>query len=70
MKKNHGGGKARTHFEQVPLEIVKKIATGPPKAGQAGSRDVTIEPPSKKASGMRAGSLALDGTPPSTGWPR
>jgi hypothetical protein len=72
MKTSPGRRKARTHFEQVPVEIVKKIAARPSKRQKAGSRNVTIEPAWKKTEpySMQAGSLAPDVTPPSTGWLR
>jgi hypothetical protein len=48
-KSNDATRKSRTHFQQVPIEVVKKIAE------QDGSRDkkagtarVSAEPPSRK----------------------
>jgi hypothetical protein len=46
-KTNSGVKEARTHFEQVPLEVVKEIAViddGAEKA--AGTEGGTLEPPS------------------------
>jgi hypothetical protein len=41
--------KARTYFEQIPLEIVKKIAvTTIAKKQKTGTGEVTREPPSRK----------------------
>ena len=38
----------KTHFEQVPLEIVKKIAEEEIPDDEANGADVTVEPPAKK----------------------
>ncbi len=38
----------RTHFEQVPLEIVKKIAEEIIPDDEASEFDGTVEPPAKK----------------------
>ena len=38
----------RTHFEQVPLEIVKKIAEHDIPDDEASEIDGTAEPPAKK----------------------
>jgi hypothetical protein len=39
--------KPKTHFEQVPLEIVKKIAEEEIPDGEAAGDDVIVEPPGK-----------------------
>ncbi|HVA01276.1 MAG TPA: hypothetical protein VMV34_06425 [Terriglobia bacterium] len=41
-------GKPKTHFEQVPLEIVKKIAEEDILDDEANGADVIVEPPEKK----------------------
>jgi hypothetical protein len=71
MKTSNGRRKARTHFEQVPVEVVKKIAGRPSKTRKTGSRDVTIEP-SKKTEpySMEAASFAPDVKTALTGWLR
>ena len=38
----------KTHFEQVPLEIVKKIAKEDILDDEANGADVTVEPPEKE----------------------
>jgi hypothetical protein len=38
----------KTHFEQVPLEIVKKNAEEDNPDDEANGTDVTLEPPAKK----------------------
>ena len=40
--------KPKTHFEQVPLEIVKKIVEEEDPDNQSNGADVTIELPAKK----------------------
>jgi hypothetical protein len=40
----------KTHFEQVPLEIVKKIAEEDISDDAASGADVAAEPPAKKRS--------------------
>jgi hypothetical protein len=40
--------KTQTHFEQVPLEIVKKIAEEDISDDAADGDDVTVEPPDDK----------------------
>jgi hypothetical protein len=37
-----------THFEQVPLKVVKKVATEYIPENDADRTDVTSEPPAKK----------------------
>jgi len=41
---------ARTHFQQIPVEVVKKIAVvdGPKKKKAAVIRNVVVEPPARK----------------------
>jgi hypothetical protein len=41
---------AKTHFEQVPLEIVKKIAEEEIPDDETSGADVAVEPPAKKCS--------------------
>ena len=41
---------AKTHFEQVPLEIVKKIAEGEIPDDEAKGTGRTVEPPARKCS--------------------
>jgi hypothetical protein len=41
---------AKTHFEQVPLEIVKKIAEEEILDEETSGTGVTVEPPAKKCS--------------------
>jgi hypothetical protein len=38
----------KTHFEQVPLEIVKKIAEEEIPDEETSGTDVTVEPPAEK----------------------
>jgi hypothetical protein len=38
----------KTHFEQVPLKIVKKIAVIEPLDDETNGAGVTINPPAKK----------------------
>ena len=38
----------KTHFEQVPLDIVKKLAKEEISGNGANGTNVTIEPPAKK----------------------
>ncbi len=38
----------KTHFEQVPLEIVKKIAEEEIPDEETSGTDATVEPPAKK----------------------
>jgi hypothetical protein len=40
--------KPKTHFEQVPLEIVKKIAEEEIPNDEANEENVTVEPPAKE----------------------
>jgi hypothetical protein len=40
--------KAKTHFEQIPVAIVKKIAEVPEKEEESGNGDVIVETPSAK----------------------
>jgi hypothetical protein len=44
---------AKTHFEQVPLEIVKKIAKEDIRDDETSETIVTVEPPAKKAQRSR-----------------
>jgi hypothetical protein len=41
---------AKTHFEQVPLEIVKKIAEEEFPDDEMNGADGTVEPPAKECS--------------------
>jgi hypothetical protein len=41
---------SKTHFEQIPLEIVKKIAEEDIPDDAADGAGVTVEPPAKKCS--------------------
>jgi len=45
MSKSKG---AKTHFEQVPLEIVKKIAEEDIPGDEENDPDVDVDPPAKK----------------------
>jgi hypothetical protein len=48
-KSNNGTRKSQTHFEQVPVEVVKKIAEQDvPKGKKAGTANVAVEPTSRK----------------------
>ena len=38
----------KTHFEQVPLEIVKKIAEEDIPDDETNGADVTVDPPARK----------------------
>ena len=40
--------RTKTHFEQVPLEIVKKIAEKEIPDDETNGAGVTVEPPAKK----------------------
>ena len=40
----------KTHFEQVPLEIVKRIAEEEIPDDETSGADVAVEPPAKKGS--------------------
>ena len=40
--------KPKTHFEQVPLEIVKKIAVIETPDDETNGTDMTFEPPAKQ----------------------
>jgi hypothetical protein len=44
---------AKTHFEQVPLEIVKMIAEEDIWDDETSGAGVTVEPPAKKAQRSR-----------------
>ena len=49
-KTNDAAPKPRTHFEQIPLEVVKKIAEEDGSTDEeAGTDDVNIEPTSRKS---------------------
>ena len=66
MKKtSHAKRKSGTHFEQVPLEIVKKIADA--KTEKAGRDNVVVEPAFKKTEPyyMPTGPVGLDMMSPS-----
>jgi hypothetical protein len=39
---------SKTHFEQVPLEIVKKIAKEDIPTDEANESDVPVDPPARK----------------------
>ena len=43
----------KTHFEQVPLEIVKKIAEEEIPDDETNGADVAVEPPARKCSAFR-----------------
>lgn len=48
-KSNSGARKSKTHFEQVPLEVVRKIADqGAPRDKKAGTVRAGAQPASKK----------------------
>jgi hypothetical protein len=48
-KSNDATRKSRTHFEQVPLAVVKKIALqDAPKDKKAGTARMGVEPTSRK----------------------
>jgi len=42
----------KTHFEQVPLEIVKKIAQEDPPDDNTNGLDMIIEPPARKCAAI------------------
>lgn len=44
----------KTHFEQVPLEIVKEIAKEDIEEGQKSQPDVPVRPPAKQRGAFRA----------------
>jgi hypothetical protein len=45
--------KSKTHFEQVPLAVVKRVAAGDvSKNGKAGSDNSSVEPASVKRGGV------------------
>jgi hypothetical protein len=47
--------KSKTHFEQVPLAVVKRVAAGDvSKNGKAGSDRSSVEPASAKRGGVPA----------------
>jgi hypothetical protein len=49
-KRSDATRKSPTHFEQIPLEVVKKIAEAHvSKDKKAGTDDVSIEPASRKS---------------------
>jgi hypothetical protein len=53
MKKKHEGN-SRTHFEQIPLEVVKRIAEADvSKDEKAGTDNVIVEPVSRKSEAKR-----------------
>ena len=73
MKTSHSKRKPRTNFEQVPLEVVKKIADGEAsKTEKAGRGNVVVEPASKKTEPyyMPTGPVGLDMMSPSAARPR
>ncbi len=48
-KSNDATRKSRTHFEQVPVEVVKKIATqDAPKDKRAGTARMSVDATSRK----------------------
>ena len=49
----------KTYFEQVPLEIVKKIAVEEIPDDEMGGATVTVEPPAKKCSPFMGGQTAF-----------
>jgi hypothetical protein len=50
MKKNRSPRKSETHFEQVPVEVVKKIAGGDDGSRErAGTDNVIVERASRKS---------------------
>jgi len=44
----------KTHFEQVPLEIVKEIAEKDIEEGEADSTGVPVKPPARKRGALQA----------------
>jgi hypothetical protein len=44
----------KTHFEQVPLEIVKEVAAEDIEEGKTGRPDVPAKPPAIKRGAFRA----------------
>ena len=60
MKTDDVKPKARTHFEQVPLEVVKKITGGEESKETAETDNLTIErvPVKTEPYSMPSGSLA------------
>jgi hypothetical protein len=53
----------KTHFEQVPLEIVKKIAEEEILDDETNGPDARVEPPAKKCSAFRRPKLAMVNVP-------
>jgi len=45
---------SRTHFEQIPLEIVKKIADADVSKDEEAGTDITVEPVTGKSEPKRA----------------
>jgi hypothetical protein len=63
METSQARRKSTTHFEQVPVEAVKKIAgREASNTEKAGSRNVTVESASRKTAAypVPAGSIATD----------
>ena len=59
MKKNHERN-SRAHFEQVPLEVVKKIAEADVSKDEKAATDVIVEPASGKSEPNRGPSPLRD----------
>ena len=53
MKKKHERN-SRTHFEQIPLEVVKRIADADVSKDEKPGTDVIVEPVSGKSEPNRA----------------
>ena len=73
MKKTNDAKRKRTHFEQVPLEIVRKIADGEISKTQKAGRDIVIvEPAPKKTEPyyIPTGPFGLDMMSPSGARPK
>ena len=54
MKKGHASRKSKTHFEQIPLEVVKKIEEGDDSNHQKAGTDNSIVEPASRKSAPRA----------------
>jgi hypothetical protein len=55
IHKDHATEKSRTYFEQVPVEVVKKIAAGDADTGEnAGTDNLTVEPVARKINRVAA----------------
>jgi hypothetical protein len=53
----------KTHFEQVPLEIVRKIAEEDILDDEENEPDASVEPPAKKCSAFRRPRIAMVSVP-------